>query len=600
MDVKTPSNKIKETKPLKKKAPAPVIRQTITSYKRMMKANPLLELEMKGINVNEYFNQLAAGNRTNPPPTASIPVKQERFEKPQLRLPMASTTGLSKQVTSAKSKPSTINSQTHQAARSVTHSSKVLLNSKPLPKSSMKPKTCTYQLTGNSSIQPHSEIQNKATQTKENCLPSKVPAIVEPIEEVPPSVSPTDRRRSNSFTFNTPQAYKRRSVLLNSKPLPKSSMKPKTCTYQLTGNSSIQPHSEIQNKATQTKENCLPSKVPAIVEPIEEVPPSVSPTDRRRSNSFTFNTPQTYKRRSVAFLTPQSVRKQSFFRASTPAPVDMKKLQDRLNIWLKTRAKPPVLFKNMRLFGIDEERKLSSSFKNPIIEENKENAEVNESKSNSYENLGIQRNANIDDAQDLNQGDLSKYAKEAMGELLTLIEEEYPRNQCLAWLELIKKKYDKADNEPEYWECRAAIEQSAGNIQNAVQFYEAAIINGAEVNSINKSLDQLLKKFSLLNISQTELEPKERVSSDRGRIVKEARNIFKSTIINFAVGVRNSKKNNSAGNTEATLFITPVKRSTRISRGGYANTPGLRLCDSLKDLDLNSEEFQFKKNDALV
>ncbi|KAH1027703.1 uncharacterized protein LOC109544118 [Dendroctonus ponderosae] len=513
MDVKTPSNKIKETKPQKKKAPAPVIRHTITSYKRMMKANPLLELEMKGINVNEYFNQLAAGNRTNPPPTASIPVKQERFEKPQLRLPMASTTGLSKQVTSAKSKPSTINSQTHQAARSVTHSSKVLLNSKPLPKSSMKPKTCTYQLTGNSSIQPHSEIQNKATQTKENCLPSKVPAIVEPIEEVPPSVSPTDRRRSNSFTFNTPQ---------------------------------------------------------------------------------------TYKRRSVAFLTPQSVRKQSFFRASTPAPVDMKKLQDRLNIWLKTRAKPPVLFKNMRLFGIDEERKLSSSFKNPIIEENKENAEVNESKSNSYENLGIQRNANIDDAQDLNQGDLSKYAKEAMGELLTLIEEEYPRNQCLAWLELIKKKYDKADNEPEYWECRAAIEQSAGNIQNAVQFYEAAIINGAEVNSINKSLDQLLKKFSLLNISQTELEPKERVSSDRGRIVKEARNIFKSTIINFAVGVRNSKKNNSAGNTEATLFITPVKRSTRISRGGYANTPGLRLCDSLKDLDLNSEEFQFKKNDALV
>lgn len=130
----------------------------------------------------------------------------------------------------------------------------------------------------------------------------------------------------------------------------------------------------------------------------------------------------------------------------------------------------------------------------------------------------------------------------------------------MGWLELIREKYRKVDNEPEYWECRAAIEQSVGNVRNAVEFYKTAIIQGAEVcyyfyktlishnyntilqvNAVDKSLDQLLKKFSLLNISPSKSEQKVHGNSDKERIVREARNVFKSSIIQFAIRERNMK-----------------------------------------------------------
>lgn len=255
MDVNNPNTlgKVKGTKP-QKKAGAPVVRHTITSFKRMLKANPLLELEMKGINLTEHFNELVAKNNASRPETACKPAK---------KMPTAGTSGFNKKIILAESKPSTSNAKPQEAGRSGAHSSKTLVNTKPLPKSSIKPEKCTFHIPGNTQKPSRDEAQNKATQTQSNCQSM----------EVRPEIS----------------------------------------------------------------EN-----------PIEHVPALALPTDRRKSNSFTFNTPQAYKRRSVAFLTPQSVRKQSLFRQSTPAPNDMKKLQDRLNGWLKTRGKPPVLFKNMR------------------------------------------------------------------------------------------------------------------------------------------------------------------------------------------------------------------------------------------------------------
>lgn len=71
---------------------------------------------------------------------------------------------------------------------------------------------------------------------------------------------------------------------------------------------------------------------------------------------------------------------------------------------------------------MEEQRK--QSFQQPIVEENKENEEVNEPVSSSYESLGILRNENTENCMPgFNQGDRAKYAKEAMAELLTLIEE---------------------------------------------------------------------------------------------------------------------------------------------------------------------------------
>lgn len=57
-------------------------------------------------------------------------------------------------------------------------------------------------------------------------------------------------------------------------------------------------------------------------------------------------------------------------------------------------------------------------------------------------------------------------------------------NQCDDWLRLIKEKYSKLLEEPEYWECKAAIEESRGDISSAVECYRTAIVHGAEVRNI--------------------------------------------------------------------------------------------------------------------
>lgn len=56
-------------------------------------------------------------------------------------------------------------------------------------------------------------------------------------------------------------------------------------------------------------------------------------------------------------------------------------------------------------------------------------------------------------------------------------------NQCEGWLQLIKEKYSKLLDEPEYWECRAAIEESRGDIGSAVECYRTAIVQGAGVRN---------------------------------------------------------------------------------------------------------------------
>lgn len=58
----------------------------------------------------------------------------------------------------------------------------------------------------------------------------------------------------------------------------------------------------------------------------------------------------------------------------------------------------------------------------------------------------------------------------------------YAREQCEAWLGAIKEKYKELEQDPLYWECLAALEETVGHISTAVEYYKTAIVHGAEVN----------------------------------------------------------------------------------------------------------------------
>ncbi|KAG5877341.1 hypothetical protein JTB14_030712 [Gonioctena quinquepunctata] len=280
-----------------------------------------------------------------------------------------------------------------------------------------------------------------------------------------------------------------------------------------------------------------------------------------------FKTPSAYERRSMFKYTPRStnISRRSIYHPSSDLP-SLEDLQKRLNDWLIKRGKSISLFTHLKRYQSPDE-------------ENKENIEVDPYMDRgSYEDLRIPKTE--DNASKEKTGDLDNenLAKAALVDLNNLIGEGYPVKQSEAWLELIKSKYKKLSEEPEYWECRAAIEQSRGNITDAVEYYRTAIVQGAEIKDVDKSLDILLQKFSLLNISTDEVE---RNSRERTRIVQDARNVFKSSIIKFAVQEKKLKKNES---TETKLIVTPVRRSTRVSRSAYTSTPGVKECSTLREL----------------
>lgn len=61
---------------------------------------------------------------------------------------------------------------------------------------------------------------------------------------------------------------------------------------------------------------------------------------------------------------------------------------------------------------------------------------------------------------------------------------------------------------------------------------------------MDESLEQMLQKFSLLNIDSSEKNQKtaEQQKYDRNKVVLAARNVFKSSIIQFAIEERKQKK----------------------------------------------------------
>ncbi|XP_045464340.1 uncharacterized protein LOC123673738 isoform X2 [Harmonia axyridis] len=307
---------------------------------------------------------------------------------------------------------------------------------------------------------------------------------------------------------------------------------------------------------------------------------------------------QTPSDKKKTFNASVSSHKKSLFNLTPSAPQDLRR---RLSDWLEKRNKLSS-FKHLKCFGVPKI--------DLIEEENKENVNTSRiQREGSYEDLKIDKPlyTNEDDTTLLfAPSDLDKLAREAMKDLHCLMSEGYPKEQCEAWLKIICVKCPSIVEDPQYWECRATLEQFRGNIGSAVECYKTAVVQGAEVTSVEESLDRLLEKFKLLDIesSSDQKEPQK----ERVKAMKDFKNVFTSMIIKFAIQektIKNTSKNkhnqHEVPNSSSRLLVTPVRRSTRLSRSLYTSTPGTKLCSTIQEL--NSDEKQkmtFQPNSALL
>ncbi|KAL3276198.1 hypothetical protein HHI36_020916 [Cryptolaemus montrouzieri] len=304
-------------------------------------------------------------------------------------------------------------------------------------------------------------------------------------------------------------------------------------------------------------------------------------------------------RRHSAF--PHSASRRSSVFCSTPsAPADLKR---RLNEWLSKRSKKSSAFKHLKCFGV---HKIEI-----VQEEDKENFDTSSvEKCGSYEDLKIDNSKypglHLDETSLLfASSDLKRIAKEAMREISCLISEGYPMEQCEAWLRIVRNKCPEITQEPNYWECRASIEQLRGDIGSAVECYKTAVVQGAEVPTVQKSLDQLLEKFKLLEIDSSISN----YESDKARAktIQDFKNVFTSMVIKFAIQEKTIKNKPEKEDSRyakdgnlSRILVTPVRRSTRLNRSGYTSTPGVNICSSLQEMDSQiKSQMIFHGNEAL-
>ncbi|CAG9764041.1 unnamed protein product [Ceutorhynchus assimilis] len=355
------------------------------------------------------------------------------------------------------------------------------------------------------------------------------------------------------------------------------------------------PHRKSMSSDNIQTKNCKPKlnesqSVENIYMPTPKELKGLSPISREEADNkrLLFKTPSAYRRRSIYHHTPLSNRKfNNFLIASSPRPDEMLQLQDRLNKWLRSRGKTPAEFHNLNKFIESCRNRVSNAVIDEVEEQNKENVEAVDCRTESYENLKI--NATPEE-------DKFKIAKEAILVLRRLVEQGYPASESLELLDLITEKYKNFLDTPEYWELRAWIDQAEGNIVKAVEHFSTAIIQGADIISVEKSIDLLLQKFSVLNISPSKIIHK---TKDEVEQRVNAKNVFKSRIIMFAIKEREAKKNQVTETPQKKFMAIPVRRSTRLSTSTYKNSPGVTLYQSLKQAD-NSEDISFTKNKALI
>lgn len=200
-------------------------------------------------------------------------------------------------------------------------------------------------------------------------------------------------------------------------------------------------------------------------------------------------------------------------------------------------------------------------------------------------------------------GNLDLLVQDAVKDLLSIVHIGYPWNQCEEWLTMIRRFCPGIKEVPIYWECVAALEEAKGDLKSAVDCYERAIIQGASPTKVGDFLDQLMEKFSMLSLKcDLGSDGSTSVKTPRKRVL-DARNIFKSSIIKFALQqkvLRRLSTNLGVEPHSLHYVVTPVRRSTRASLSYYRTTPGLQCVNSLKQLDSDVQKSMvFQPNYAL-
>ncbi|XP_048004034.1 uncharacterized protein LOC125240246 isoform X2 [Leguminivora glycinivorella] len=319
----------------------------------------------------------------------------------------------------------------------------------------------------------------------------------------------------------------------------------------------------------------------------------------------------------------------------TPRPVE---LQNRLQKWLQSRGKSIQSYHHLQCFGIhhlaekplkplfiktDEEKESLLIKAKEFDEENKENIELEHDSDNdsytdcmneSVDNTNWRgRVSYVSDSVCLNDSDhdttlnsddqVDDVLLGALNDLTELLREGFDWEQCARWLRAIRTRFPHATSLAAYWECRAALEETRGDLPASVQCWEEAIAKGTQHSVVDANLDQLLDKFMQLKISPNGGK-RERVDPK----LVDVKNVFKSTIIRFAV--QQAKLRQSNQSDQPTHIMTPVRRSARLSSHWsakvqktprYQKTPKtpLQICSSVRQAGLLGEKVLFVPNTTL-
>ncbi|CAH0601912.1 unnamed protein product [Chrysodeixis includens] len=294
------------------------------------------------------------------------------------------------------------------------------------------------------------------------------------------------------------------------------------------------------------------------------------------------------ERKKVKFMTPMS-------NFNTPRPEE---LQSRLKSWLAKRGKSMDSYHHLQCFGIHHLPHTIAFDSKQFDEENKENIAVeSDSDDDSYsETMNEEvpatkqwRNvSSVNDSVDLNEShdttatcsdvvNTDNVVVGALNDLTEILREGYDWQQCARWLRAIRERFPSAAHTAAYWECRAALEETRGDLPASVQCWEEAIANGTEHTVVEASLDQLLDKFMQLKIS-----PNSGKRQPDPKFV-DMKNVFKSTIIRFAVQQAKLRQSNQS---EAPSYtVTPVRRSARLSAHWSGKRTPLQVCSTVREAD---------------
>nr|CAD7585698.1 unnamed protein product [Timema genevievae] len=232
----------------------------------------------------------------------------------------------------------------------------------------------------------------------------------------------------------------------------------------------------------------------------------------------------------------------------------------------------------------DKQHDIMTPQKLGVVDEERHNPICSSTPNQSPSVTPNQVQDSLEDKENVFRGDLDVLAQDSLNDLYKLIQTGYPRDKCEEWLDVILKNCRSAFDKPTYWECLASLEESRGDFSMAIECYSRAIIRGAQPEEIGQSLDQLLQTFGRPKMDAALQELGDKKMSRKSL---DARNVFKSTIIKFALQQRAIKQviDCESKVSRSQLVVTPVRRSTRKSSFQYQHTPDMRYVDTLTTLE---------------